>query len=210
MAIARRLHHRPVDPRWLEVSPRSRSAASSPSPRFAARDVEDVYLDEVLEEEVSRDALVTRERLFATLLSAFAGGIGGVAMLLVARVLLIRQGALDPAVALGDRIAVHSQGVPAEMVGMGIAAAIGAVVGAVLGRSTWRVTRVIPRVLFFSILAPTLWLFVQVFLIGRMQRDAVSGLSAGPFLAGSLAYALCLAILPALRRPKVVEVLPEK
>jgi hypothetical protein len=175
-----------------------------------ARDVEDVDLDELVEEEGARDALVTRERLVATLLSGLAGGIGGVAMLLVARALMLRQGSLDPAVALGDRIAVHSQGVPAHLVGMGIAAAIGAVIGAILGRFTWRVGRVLPRLLFFAILAPTVWLFAQVFLIGRMQKDAVSMLPAGPFLMGSLAYALCLAILPVLRHAKVVEVLPEK
>src|SRR6185295_7040539 len=85
MAIARRLHHRPIDPRWLEVSPRSRPAASAPSrSRFVAGDIDDFEFDEALEEEGRRDTLIVRERLFATLLSAFAGGIGGVAMLLVA------------------------------------------------------------------------------------------------------------------------------
>src|SRR5262249_29765428 len=104
----------------------------------------------------------------------------------------------------------HSQGVPSDLVGMGIAAALGAVVGAVLGRSTWRVGRVVPRILFFSILVPTISLFAQVFLIGRMQRDAAAALPAGPFLVGSLVYALGLALLPALRHSRVVEVLPEK
>jgi hypothetical protein len=182
---------------------------SSSRARFVAGDTEDVELDEVLEEEASRE-LVVRERLFATLLSAFAGGVGGVAMLLVARVMMLRHGAIDPAVALGNRIAVHSQGVPANLVGLGIAVALGAVVGAVLGRSTWRVGRVIPRILFFSILVPTVWLFAQVFLIGRMQPDVVATMPAGPFLVGSLVYALCIAILPALRHSRVVEVLPEK
>jgi hypothetical protein len=175
-----------------------------------ARDVDEVDLDEVLDAGTDHHALLVRERLFATLLSAAAGGIGGVAMLLVARVLLLRQGSFDPAVALGQRLAVYAQGVPPDLVGMGLAAAIGAVFGAILGRSTWRVGRLAPRVLFFAILAPTVWLFAQVFIIGHMRRDAVSMLPAGPFLAGSLVYALCLALLPAVRRPRIVEVLPEK
>jgi hypothetical protein len=169
-----------------------------------------VDLDEMIEDRAHHHDLIARERLFATLLSALAGGIGGVAMLLVARVLLLRRGSIDPAVALGDRIAVHSQGIPAELMGMGMAAAMGAIFGAILGRSSWRVRRVIPRLLFFAILAPAVWLFAQVFLIGHMSRDAISTLPAGPFLLGSLAYAFCLAILPALRRAKIVEVLPEK
>ena len=167
-------------------------------------------LDEVIEDRAHRQDLIARERLSATLLSTLAGGIGGVAMLLVARILLLRTGSFDPAVALGDRIAVHSQGIPADLMGMGMAAAMGAILGAILGRSSWRVRRVVPRLLFFAILAPAVWLFAQVFLIGHLSRDAISTLPAGPFLLGSLAYALCLAILPALRRARIVEVLPEK
>ena len=167
-------------------------------------------LDEVIEDRAHHLDLIARERLFATLLSTLAGGIGGVAMLLVARALLLRTGSFDPAVSLGDRLAVHSQGVSADLVGMGMAAAMGAILGAILGRSTWRVRRVVPRLLFFAIIAPAVWLFAQVFLIGHMSRDAVSVLPAGPFLLGSLAYALCLALLPAMRRARIVEILPEK
>lgn len=175
-----------------------------------AADPDEMDLDEVIEDRAHRQDLIARERLFATLLSTVAGGIGGVAMLLVARVLLLRRGSIDPAIALGDRIAVHTQGIPADLMGMGMAAAMGAILGAILGRSSWRVRRVVPRLLFFAILAPAVWLFAQVFLIGHMSRDAISSLPAGPFLLGSLAYALCLAVLPALRRAKIVEVLPEK
>src|SRR5262249_49822412 len=69
MAIARRLHHRPIDPRWLDVSPPARSAASSMSrPRFVARNIEEADLDDVLDEDIAtREVLVARERFLATL-----------------------------------------------------------------------------------------------------------------------------------------------
>ena len=115
---------------------------------------------------------------------------------------------IDPAAALGGQL--HLSGAPPEVVGLGLAVAIGTVLGAILGRATWRVTRVAPRVIFFAILVPTVWLFAQVFLIGHLSRDSVSAVPFVPFLVGSLAYALFVAVIPVTRRTQVVEILPEK
>jgi len=132
-------------------------------------------------------------------------------MLFVAQTLARSRGyAMDPAVALGNKLPLHASGVTPEMAGFGAAVVIGAVVGAILGRSTWRIGRLVPRVLFFSILIPAVWLFAQIFIIGRMRPDSVSAVSAGPLLLGSLAYALCMALLPAFRRSGFTEILPQK
>ncbi|HEX3597016.1 MAG TPA: hypothetical protein VHU80_18030 [Polyangiaceae bacterium] len=155
------------------------------------------------------EALIARERLYGTLLGGGAGAFGGAAMLLVARAMLMHQRAsLDPAVALGQK--VHLGAVSPELVGLGLSMAIGTVLGAILGRSTWRVTRAIPRLVFFSILAPTLWLFAQVFLIGRLSPNSISAVPFVPFAVGSLAYAFFVAVVPATRRSKILEILPEK
>ncbi len=160
-------------------------------------------------ESAEHRALLARERLYATLLGGGAGAFGGAAMLLVARALMMRRGSFaDPAVALGERL--HLGGAPPEVVGLALAVAAGAFLGAILGRSTWRVNRVAPRILFFSILMPVVWLFAQVFLIGHMSRDSVSAVPFVPFLVGSLAYALFVAVIPAARRAKAIETLPEK
>lgn len=196
------------------MSPGSQYAASGAS---NARFDEVHYTDDVAEDVHDTDAyesrehaaLVSRERLYSMLLGGVAGSFGGAAMMLVARAMLFRSGSsLDPATALGER--VHLAGSPPEVVGLGLAVAIGAVIGVVLGRSTWRVTRVVPRILFFSILMPIVWLFAQVFLIGHMSRDHVSAVPFVPFLVGSLAYAFFVAVIPAIRRSRVVDILPEK
>lgn len=157
-----------------------------------------------------RRELVARDRRAATWLGTAAGAAGGAAMLLVARELMLRKGGLvDPAIALGDRIPVQTD-VPPQIAGLIIAILLGAVVGTLLGRSTWRVTRIAPRLLFFSILLPAVWLCVQVVIAGHVSHASAAALPFGPFLAGSLVFALFVAVVPMLRRTRVVEILPEK
>jgi hypothetical protein len=198
------------------VSPRSQAPAS---PRFAASDANDAfdprYTVRQIEDEYAinaeHDSLVARERLYATFFGMGAGGLGGAAMLFVARTFAQSRGyAMDPAAALGGKLPFHIAGVTPDLAGFGAAVVLGAVVGAILGRATWRIGRIVPRVLFFSILIPVVWLFAQIFLIGRMRPDSVSAVPAGPLLLGSLAYALCMALLPAFRRSGFTEILPQK
>src|SRR5258708_36239494 len=141
MPIARRLHHRQINPSWVGV----RSPDYDAQPDYAAQEEE--Y------ESAAHRALMARERLYATLLGGFAGALGGAAMLLVAGALMMRMGGgADPAASLGGRL--HLSGAPPQVVGLALAVAAGSVIGAILGRTTWRVTRVAPRILFFSILVP--------------------------------------------------------
>jgi hypothetical protein len=157
-----------------------------------------------------RRELVSRDRRAATWLGALGGAFGGAAMLLVARAMMLHTGGLsDPAIALGDHVPLQSS-VPPQIVGLAIAVIAGTLLGALLGRSTWRVTRVAPRILFFSILLPAVWLCAQVVIVGRMSAASAMSVPFVPFLVGSLAFALFVAIFPAVRRARVVEILPEK
>ena len=157
-----------------------------------------------------RRELVARDRRAAAWLGLLGGAFGGAAMLLVARAMMLHAGGLvDPAISLGEHVPVQSA-VPPQIVGLAIAVISGALIGALLGRSTWRVTRVAPRLLFFSILLPAVWLCAQVVVVGRMSPASAAAMPFAPFLVGSLAFAVFVAILPAVRRARVVEILPEK
>lgn len=157
-----------------------------------------------------RRELVARDRRAATLLATLGGALGGAAMLLVARAMMLHTGGpLDPAVSLGEHVPLQGS-VPPQIVGLAIAVIGGAILGALLGRSTWRVTRVAPRLLFFSILLPAVWLCVQAVIVGRMSPASAASVPFVPFLVGSLAFAFFVAIFPAARRARVVEILPEK
>ncbi len=190
MSYSRRLHHRPVDPAWLELS-----ASSEGEARVAAES----------------ESLIARERQWATALGAVAGGIGGALMLVTAQTFLDRQhSGVDAMAQLGARIGSFLPVAAPAALGIGAAVALGAVLGSLFGRLTWRVSRIVPRVLFFAILAPTIWIFAHAIIIGHLYRGPVSALPFAPFGIGALVYGLCLAILPALRRTRFQEILPEK
>jgi hypothetical protein len=198
------MHHRPIHPAWGESPPVV--AYERPSRRHL-----EVDLDEFeAHEEVSRD-LIVRERRLGAALGAVGGAIGGALMLLVSRTLLASQhAAFDPAVRFGEKVGRWIPDVPPEALGLAMSVVIGAAVGALLGRFTWRVRRLIPRVLFFSILLPTAWIAVHVVLVGHMDRAQIAAVPFSPFLVGSLLYGLCVASLPITRRSRVTEILPEK
>jgi len=157
-----------------------------------------------------RRELAARDRRAATALGTLGGAFGGAAMLLVARAMMLHAGRLaDPAISLGEHVPLQSA-VPPQIVGLTIAVIAGALLGALLGRSTWRVTRVAPRLLFFSILLPAVWLCAQAVIVARMSPSSAATVPFVPFMVGSLAFALFVAIFPAVRRARVVEILPEK
>jgi hypothetical protein len=125
---------------------------------------------------------------------AISGAAGGVIMLLTVQLALsLPRSSIDAVRLLG--------GVSAELGitvgdprlhGLVLATAAGAMLGAALGFVTRRLLRVLPRVLFFSLLMPMLWLFVQTAVLGRFAPTLT--LPFGPFAVGSLIYAVCLAI----------------
>jgi hypothetical protein len=157
-----------------------------------------------------RRELLARDRRAATLLGTLGGAFGGAAMLLVARAMMMHGGGLvDPAISLGEHVPLQSS-VPPQVVGLAIAVLSGAFLGALLGRSTWRVTRVAARLLFFSILLPAVWLCAQALVVSHLNPASAASMPFVPFLVGSLAFAAFVAIFPAVRRARVVEILPEK
>jgi hypothetical protein len=205
MPAVRRMHHRPIHPAWLEPDQGS-GAFERPSSRRPSLEMVD---EEDFEE--ANGALVKRERRLGTLLGATGGAVGGALMLMVARAWLVAENAaFDPAVRFGEKVVRFMPGAPPEMLGLVLAVLIGAVTGAFLGRFTWRVRRVVPRTLFFAILAPTAWIFVHVFFLGHMNREQIAAVPAAPFLVGALLYGLMVAAVPITRRARVSEILPEK
>jgi len=214
MPIARRLHHRPINPGWAPVSHRSQFAASGGPARFEREAFVDEHEEEAYDPQAhdrrERRLLVLRDRRAAALLGALGGVLGGAGMLFVARAMMLHRGApVDPSAALGEPLAVRLSVAP-QFVGFALAALSGLVVGGMLGRFTFRVMRVVPRVLFFSILIPAVWLCAQVFIVGHASRAIVAALPFAPFLVGSLVFALCVAIVPAARPVRIIEILPEK
>ena len=200
------MHHRPIQSAWGEAPPAYAYDRSSGRPHL---ELGDDSLDE--ESEEITEVLVRRERRLGTALGALGGAIGGALMLLMSRALLVSQGvSFDPAVRFGEKVGRFIPDAPPEALGLVLSVVIGGAVGAFLGRFTWRVRRVIPRVLFFSILAPTVWIFVHVFLVGHMNRAQIAAVPFGPFLVGSILYGLSVASLPITRRSRVSEILPTK
>lgn len=205
MPAVRRMHHRPIQPAWGEPPP------AYAYDRSSGRHLELGDLDSLDEESENTEALLRRERRLGAALGALGGAIGGALMLMISRALLAWQGAsFDPAVRFGQKVGRWIPDAPPEALGLVLSVVIGAVAGAFLGRFTWRVRRVIPRVLFFSILAPTVWIVVHVFLVGHMNRAQIAAVPFGPFLVGSILYGLSVASLPITRRSRVSEILPEK
>lgn len=143
---------------------------------------------------ITRDA--ARSALWATLLGGFGGGFGAALMLATAQFILkLRHSTIDVAQLAGGMM---HRFVPmtrtTKEVGVGVAIAFGAVLGSLLGRLTWRPARALPRLLFFSILAPVAWLFAQAFIIGRFEA-----LPLAPFIIGALVYGLCVATAASIR-----------
>ncbi len=125
-----------------------------------------------------------------------AGAIGGVVFLFVARsVAWLHAGSVDTVALAGhaaQRIVPAGDLLQSAVV---FALASGAVFGAFAGLLTLRLTRIAARVLFFAVLVPAVWILIQAFVIRPLAPWTVDGLPFTPFLAGSLAYALCVALV---------------
>ena len=135
------------------------------------------------------------------MLGALAGGLGGFTMLIVAQNILdFRHAQIDLVRMLGTAVAragVH--GASSQTLGLSCAGVLGAALGLPLGYLARRVLRVLPRLMFFSISMPVVWIFVQAFVIGRLSSALAKQLPFGPLLIGAVVYGGCVAALRPIR-----------
>ncbi len=138
---------------------------------------------------------------WAMLFGAISGALGGLAMLKAADPVLAMQHSgsnlthmLSVSVAhlnLGVG-AAHQQALAAVM-------ATGALAGALFGFLARRLLRIAPRLLFFWLLAPIVWIFVQACVMSRVAPHLTTSLPLVPLLVGALAYGTCVALVPPRR-----------
>jgi hypothetical protein len=131
-----------------------------------------------------------------TIATMAAGAIGGVVFLFVARaVAALHPGGIDVVALAGHAAERVIPGGDLLQSAVVLALSAGAVFGAFAGLLALRVTRIVPRILFFAILVPAVWILLQAFVIRPLAPWTVDGLPFAPFLAGSLAYAVCIALV---------------
>jgi hypothetical protein len=142
--------------------------------------------------------------LWSTVSGMVGGGIGGVAMVAAAEGVSRTQHLDVDYFALAGAAAHRFPGFgDTEVSGALFAAFVGAIVGGLLGFLSRRATRVLPRLMFFLILTPPVWVLAQAFVIQPLSPWTRT-LPAVPLLVGSLAYGLCLALSPPIvRREKL-------
>lgn len=149
---------------------------------------------------------------WSTCLGALSGGLGGMIMLIVAQgVLALGHSSVDLVRGLGRVIAGDNGNLgDPRVVGILAAAMMGALLGAPLGFMTRRLLRVVPRMLFFTLLLPTLWLFLRALVIGKLAAGVASALPFGPLVAGLVVYGVCVAVVtpPYIRLVRLRRSLP--
>jgi hypothetical protein len=132
---------------------------------------------------------------------AVSGGIGGILMGIVAQSILdFRHSEVDLLRALGR--AATAAGVPspgAQIGGLLCAGVLGALLGAPLGFMARRLLRVPLRLVFYSLLLPVLWIFVQALVLGRAAAPLAARLPFGPLVIGAIVYGACLAVVTPAR-----------
>jgi hypothetical protein len=89
--------------------------------------------------------------------------------------------------------------------GFAVALAAGALVGAVLGLLLMYVLGVFSRVLIGAILGPVLWTLVHAFLLRRYTPMLAQALPFVPMAVGAVAYGICMAVIPPLRKWRVID-----
>jgi hypothetical protein len=89
--------------------------------------------------------------------------------------------------------------------GFAVALGAGAIVGAVLGLLLMYVLGVFSRVLVGAILGPALWTVVHAFVLTRYTPMLAQSLPFIPMAIGAAVYGVCAAVLPPLRKLRVVD-----
>jgi hypothetical protein len=133
----------------------------------------------------------------STWLGTLSGALGGVIMLIVTQsVLAARHSSVDLVRDLGGT-AAHALAAFSDprVAGVVSAGVIGASLGAPLGFITRRLLRIVPRLLFFTLLLPMLWLFVRALVIGKMAPGVAVELPFAPLLIGWVVYGICIAVV---------------
>ena len=134
------------------------------------------------------------------------GALGGVAMIAAAEGLSrFRHLGVDY-LALAGSAARHFPGFGGTPTsGALFAAFAGALVGGGIAWLARRATRVLPRLLFFSVLMPAMWLLLQAFVILPLS-PWMRSVPALPLLGGALVYGLFLTFsLPIVRKRAMPE-----
>jgi hypothetical protein len=138
---------------------------------------------------------------WSVFLGAVSGAIGGAAMLALTEYLLkMKQSTVDLAELLSSLASrAHLDFGSPRQAGFAVAIAMGALLGAPLGYLARRLVRIVPRLLFFMILMPVLWLFTQACVLSRVTPELATALPFGPLVLGALAYGLCVGLIPPVR-----------
>src|SRR5687767_12257055 len=127
---------------------------------------------------------------WSIVLGALGGALGGIAMLSLAQHLLTLQHHgldLSELLSRSRALAAVELGSARQEAFIGAAGA-GAALGALLGYLARRLVRIIPRVLFFGLLVPSLWTFAQACVMGMLAPGLARTLPFVPLVLGACAY----------------------
>jgi hypothetical protein len=135
---------------------------------------------------------------WAVIVGAATGAIGGAAMLIIAGEVARRfRPDIDVIRTFGR--AAHALGNDPFIAGFILAVGVGAALGALLGTLMRHLLRIRARMLAAGILAPVLWTLLHAFVL-KPFSPGLGALPFGPLAAGALAYGLCIAIVPPMRK----------
>lgn len=138
---------------------------------------------------------------WAMLFGAVTGAVGGLAMLKAAdQVLVMQHSSANLTALLSTSVAHLNLGIGgAHEQALAVAMAAGALAGALFGFLARRLLRIAPRLLFFWLAAPIVWIFVQAVVMSRVAPHLTTSLPLVPLLVGALAFGTCVALVPPVR-----------
>jgi len=156
--------------------------------RVMTRDVHDAELPEPGRAPVHGPRSPTR-------VGALAGLLGGVLGLAVTDGAVDRARLLEHAeLALGKTVPYAAASASSTWKWVGLAALCGMLFGAVFGWLTRRLRSVVPRMVFGSILVPSLCTVAYAFVLDRVAPHFVHAVPFACSAMGSLVYGVCLAV----------------
>jgi hypothetical protein len=120
--------------------------------------------------------------------SPLAGALAGALAAVLAFALV--QWRVDPA-----HFTFAAQSLPA----LGASALAGALAGAVLGRLTRRLFPIVPRILFHSVLVPSLCIVVYAFGLSRYAPHVVQAVPFVTSVLGAAMFGVIVALVPPIR-----------